>query len=383
MSVGNSVGANVGANVGASVGKNVGILGGGQLAQMLALAGIPLGLRFVFFDPTEDCCAAALGQHIKADFDDWSQLKIFAESVDIVTFEFENIPLAAIEYVRNIRPVYPEINALQAKQDRLVEKQLFQRLGIATPMFVDIKSRHDLDEAPDILGLPFVIKSRYGGYDGKGQWLVKSADQTADVWAQIDGLPCIAEQWIDFSREVSMVAVQNRHADKVFYDLAENQHNRGILHTTINRPGDPMAGKAQAIISQLMDELNYCGVMALELFQINGQLMANEFAPRVHNTGHWTIEGAGTSQFENHLRAILNLPLGDTGHNGQWVMLNLVGDLPDLTKISSMANSHLHDYRKQARPGRKLGHLTVRADPREGPDRLALRLKDSFEFLNH
>lgn len=180
-----------------------------------------------------------------------------------------------------------------------------------------------------------------------------------------------------------MVAVQNRHADKVFYDLAENEHNRGILHTTINRPGDPMAGKAQAIISQLMDELNYCGVMALELFQINGQLMANEFAPRVHNTGHWTIEGASTSQFENHLRAILNLPLGDTGHNGQWVMLNLVGDLPDLTKALSLANSHLHDYRKQARPGRKLGHLTVRADPREGPDRLALRLKDSFEFLNH
>lgn len=362
---------------------NVGILGGGQLAQMLALAGIPLGLRFVFFEPAEECCAAGLGQHIKAGFTDREQLKKFAESVDIVTFEFENIPLAAIEFVGNITPTYPEIDALQAKQDRLVEKQLFQRLGISTPRFMDIKSRDDLDAAPDILGLPFVIKSRSGGYDGKGQWVLKSADQLAEVWAQIDGLPCIAEQWIDFCREVSIVAVQNRDADRVFYDLAENAHNRGILHTTINRPADPMAGKAQAIIGQLMDELNYCGAIALELFQVNDQLMANEFAPRVHNSGHWTIEGAGTSQFENHLRAILNLPLGDTECNGQWVMLNLVGDMPDLAKASGIRHGHLHDYRKQAKPGRKLGHLTVRADQPENPEHLAVRLKNLFKFLNH
>lgn len=358
----------------------IGVFGGGQLAQMLALAGIPLGLRFVFFDPTPDCCAATLGQHMHADFDDWQQLKLFAKSVDLVTFEFENIPLSAIEFVSKYTRVYPEINTLNVKQDRLLEKQLFQRLGIATPKFIDIQSKNDIHDAAETLGFPFVIKTRFGGYDGKGQWVLKSEEQIAYTWSQIDGLPCIAEQWINFSREVSIIAVQNRNNERVFYDLAENGHDRGILHTTVNRPSDPIALEAQKIICKLLEELNYCGAIALELFECNGQLIANEFAPRVHNSGHWTIEGAATSQFENHLRAILNLPLGSTQHKGQYVMLNFISKIPELPHALSVPNSHFHNYTKQAKPGRKLGHLTVCADQHEDIDNLVFRLKNFFHF---
>lgn len=359
----------------------IGILGGGQLAQMLALAGIPLGYRFVFYDPSPDCCAAALGEHIQADYDDWQQLQTFAESVDLATFEFENVPLAAVNFVAEHCTLYPKTNALQATQDRWMEKQLFRRLGIPTPQFADIKSRADLTQAAERLGYPLVLKSRFGGYDGKGQIVIKSAQQLEQAWLELSGQPYIVEQWIRFSREVSIIAVRNLSGKMAFYDLAENIHCSGILQTTLNRPGDKLLQQAQGYVHRLMEELDYCGVLTLEFFQIGDELLANEFAPRVHNSGHWTIEGAAVSQFENHLRAILNLPLGQTTRLAYCAMINFVGVLPAMNELLTIPDSHYHQYGKQPKPGRKLGHLTIRSDQPETVENLAQRVVSQISLL--
>jgi 5-(carboxyamino)imidazole ribonucleotide synthase len=343
----------------------IGILGGGQLAKMLALAGIPLGYSFVFFDPSPDACAASLGQHIKADYDDWSKLQLFAEAVDLVTFEFENVPLATVNFVNKHCTVLPKENALESTQDRLIEKILFRQLGLPGAAFFDITSLKNLERAAEYLGLPLVLKSRFGGYDGKGQYIVKSQEDIAQIWSEIDGRPYIAEEWVSYTREVSVIAARSRNGDCVFYDLVENVHHQGILQTSINRPFDPLSTKAQEYARKLMNEIDYCGVLTLELFQVGDELLVNEFAPRVHNTGHWTIEGAFVSQFENHLRAIVNLPLGETKHVAHCAMVNFVGTLPSSKELLTIPNSHFHQYGKQAKIGRKLGHITICSDQPE------------------
>ncbi|MCH2175172.1 MAG: 5-(carboxyamino)imidazole ribonucleotide synthase [Lentisphaeria bacterium] len=343
----------------------VGILGAGQLAQMLAMSAQHLGVICRFYDPTPNSCAAIAGEQFVGAYDDYEKLDAFLDGVDVVTYEFENVPLACAEYVQKTTPVYPKPAALQATQDRLNEKNLFRKLGIETPGFLAVSSHEDLKTAANELGLPLVLKTRSGGYDGKGQYVVRSEDQFEEVVSEIAGIPMIAEAFINFSREVSIIAVRRPSGDMAFYDLAENIHKDGILHISENRPADPMFNQAVDMIGRLLKELDYFGVLALELFQVGDQLMANEYAPRVHNTGHWTMDGAATSQFENHMRAVLDWPLGATNAYGFSAMLNYIGKIPAAKETIEIEDSHYHNYGKKPKTGRKVGHINLRADHRQ------------------
>ena len=337
----------------------VGVLGGGQLARMLALAGRPLGLDFAFLDPAADACAFALGRGMQGAYDDPNRLDELAEFADVVTFEFENVPAAVTERLAARVPVYPPARALAVAQDRLLEKSMFRELGIGTPEFRAIDARGDLDRAAAELGFPFVLKTRHEGYDGKGQRLLREAGELDAAWEQLGGRPLIAEAFVHFEREVSIIAVRARDGEVRCYPLAENEHEDGILAVSRSRPEDPLAEQAQRAAEKLLHQLDYVGVLALELFDCGGSLLANEFAPRVHNSGHWTIEGTTISQFENHLRAVCGLPLGCTRARGRVAMLNLIGELPPLEPLLALSDVHLHLYDKAPRPGRKIGHLTV------------------------
>ncbi|MCB1615608.1 MAG: 5-(carboxyamino)imidazole ribonucleotide synthase [Pseudomonadales bacterium] len=342
----------------------IGILGGGQLAQMIALSGIPLGLRFVCYDPVDDCCASTVAEHISADYDNRKKLAEFAGQVDIITYEFENVPASCVRYLNALMQekgsaVFPGENALHATQDRLREKQLFEKLAIPTPAFMAVNHAEDLEQAVRLLGLPLVLKSRSGGYDGKGQSVIRNEHDLHEAKKAIKHDQLIAEAWVNFDREISIIAVRSRSGQTAFYDIAENTHQNGILSTSFNRPDDAMQKKAEMLAQRLLDELNYTGVIALELFQTGDQLFANEYAPRVHNTGHWTIEGAACSQFENHLRALLDWPVGSTRSIGYSGMINFIGELPPVSDYLSVNNAHYHDYGKEPRPGRKVGHATL------------------------
>jgi len=339
----------------------VGILGGGQLARMLALAGIPLGLRFVFLDPAEDACAATLGEHLCGAYDDEALLARMAEKCDVVTYEFENVPESSIEYLSQRVPVYPGALALATARDRLNEKSLFRELNIPTVPFFPVDSLDDLKQAVSETGLPAVLKTRTLGYDGKGQAVLKTEADIETAWQQLGGVPLILEGFANFNREVSIIGVRSRDGETRFYPLAENTHRNGILQLSRSRPDDPLQPQAEQAARKLLEKLDYVGVMALELFDSDGKLMANEIAPRVHNSGHWTIEGAVTSQFENHLRAILGLPLGSTEARGLAAMINFVGQMPPTRQVMAYPGVHLHDYNKAARDGRKVGHATLLA----------------------
>lgn len=339
----------------------IGILGGGQLARMLALAGYPLGLRFIVLDPDPDPCAAQLCEHLKAPYDDPDALDRLAERCDVITYEFENISLEGLKRLTAKRPVHPPLAALEESRDRLREKTLFQALEIPIPKFIPIDSYEDLQNAPKILGWPFLVKTRRLGYDGKRQGLIRTAADMDAVWDQLEGQASIGENFVPFQREVSVIAVRSKSGHIAFYPLSENVHKNGILHLARSRPGDPKARQAEEYAQRLLEHLDYVGVLALELFEVHGHLLANEMAPRVHNSGHWTIEGAETSQFENHLRAILDLPLGDTEPVGFAAMVNFIGVLPAIPDILEQPGLHCHFYAKAERPGRKVGHATVRA----------------------
>lgn len=315
----------------------VGCLGGGQLGRMLALAGAPLDVRFRFLDPAPDACAGDVGELLVGPYDDERLLERLVEDAVTVTYEFENVP---VEAARRVRAV-PDARALEQGQDRLVEKELFRSLGIPTARY------GSLEES----GLPALVKSRRLGYDGKGQRVVESPAVLAD-----DEL---AEELVPFDRELSIVAVRGRGGETRFYPLAENEHRDGILAVSRAPAHDAPQGVAEEIATKLLDALGYVGVLAVELFEVAGKLLANEFAPRVHNTGHWTIDGAVTSQFENHVRAVLGLPLGATEALGQCVMVNLVGDAPPLERLLRVTGAHVHLYGKTPRAGRKLGHVTL------------------------
>ena len=343
----------------------VGILGAGQLGRMLVLAGYPLGVHFHCFDPAADSPVDGLAPRTIAAYDDTTALDAFAASVDVITFEFENVPVATARYLSAQRPLWPPPAALEAAQDRLIEKTFFQERDIPTPPFAAIDTKDDLDAAVQRIKLPAVLKTRRMGYDGKGQFVLRNDADVALAWEALGGVPLILEGFIHFDREVSLLAVRSTTGETKFYPLVQNTHREGILRLSLAPAPDrtaEMQSMAQAYAARILDDLGYVGVLAIELFQVGTQLIANEMAPRVHNSGHWTIEGAETSQFENHLRAVLGLPLGATTTRGHSAMLNLIGALPEIPATLVVPHTHLHLYDKAPRPGRKIGHITVRTD---------------------
>lgn len=336
----------------------IGVIGGGQLGRMLALAGIPLGFRFVFLDPSPEACARHVGEHICAAYDDEQALQALASRCDIVTFEFENTPPQAIAQLGALLPAYPPARALQTARDRLHEKTLFQRLDIPTPRFANIESQADLERAVEDIGLPAVLKTRSLGYDGKGQKLLRSRVDVAGAFTALGEVPCLLEAFVRFSGEVSLLAVRGRDGACSFYSLVSNVHRNGILHSSQPAPAHPRQALAQEYGGRVLAALDYVGVLAFEFFEYGDQLVANEIAPRVHNSGHWSIEGAQCSQFENHLRAIAGLPLGSTALREHAAMLNLIGAIPTAASVLEIPGAHLHAYDKRSVPGRKVGHLT-------------------------
>lgn len=339
----------------------VGVLGAGQLGRMLALAGYPMGLEFVFYDRDQEACAGQVGRLVIGEFEDQDRLTAFAQQVDIVTVEFENIPLAALKHVAQYVPVYPDPDAVNKAQDRLVEKQFFKSLDIPTPEFYAVDNAASLADILAIHSEPLVIKSRRFGYDGKGQVLADSSSSGAEIWASLGNVPLIAEQRIQFNRELSIIAARNQHGNICFYPLIENLHEKGILKRSRVSLHDRMQPRAEEFARRVLTELDYVGVLAIEFFEVDGNLVANEFAPRVHNSGHWTIEGAVTSQFENHLRAMLDWPLGDTRVPALCEMFNIIGKQPRIEQLLKLPDVCVHYYGKEARPGRKLGHITLKA----------------------
>ena len=356
----------------------VGILGGGQLARMMALSGAPLGLRFRILDNVADACAGQFAPMIVGDYTDQAALGEFASQVDVATFDFENVPAASAQWLAERVPVFPSPQALAVAQDRLAEKSLFRELGIPVPDFADIASREQLEAAVARLGTPCILKTRRLGYDGKGQFRIKSVADIDAAWdalgAQVARVGLIVEGFVHFQRELSVVAVRGRDGEFRAWPLTENWHVDGVLSASL-APAvvDPaMQATALSHARRLAEAMDYVGVFALEMFCRDGELLANELAPRVHNSGHWTIEGSETSQFQNHLRAVLGLPLGDTRMVGLACMLNWIGAMPDANAVLGEAGGHWHDYGKSPRAGRKVGHATVRAD---SPAELAAALQ--------
>jgi 5-(carboxyamino)imidazole ribonucleotide synthase len=339
----------------------IGILGGGQLARMLALAGAPLGQRFLVVDSVADACASQVAPLLVADWRDFDALEGFAKRIDVATFDFENVPAETADWLTGHTRVFPNPRALAIAQDRLAEKTLFRETGIATPAFAAVDSREDLARAIDAIGLPAVLKTRRLGYDGKGQAVLRSQKDADVAWALLGGAPLILEAFVPFTREVSVVAVRSQSAEFRAYPLTQNWHSGGILAASLAPApdADALAERAFAHARALAERLDYVGTFALELFDRDGELLGNEIAPRVHNSGHWTIEGAVTSQFENHVRAVVGLPLGDTSLRMPSVMLNWIGELPDANAILQESDAHWHDYGKTPRAGRKVGHATV------------------------
>jgi 5-(carboxyamino)imidazole ribonucleotide synthase len=346
----------------------VGILGGGQLARMLALSGAPLGLRFLVMDTAGDACAAQFSPMVVGDYRDEAALGEFASKIDVATFDFENVPAESAQWLSERVPVFPSPRALGVAQDRLAEKTLFRELDIPVPAFFAISTRAELDAAIAAIGTPCILKTRRLGYDGKGQFRIKSEADTDAAWAalgpQAQTVGLILEAFVPFERELSVVAVRGRSGEFRTWPLTENWHVEGVLSASLAPAtvSDAIAATAVAHARALAEALDYVGVFALELFCHDGQLLANELAPRVHNSGHWTIEGSETSQFQNHLRAVLGLPLGHTRMLGHACKLNWIGALPDANAVLHEAGGHWHDYGKSPRPGRKVGHATLRAD---------------------
>ncbi|ATD68128.1 5-(carboxyamino)imidazole ribonucleotide synthase [Luteimonas chenhongjianii] len=363
----------------------VGILGGGQLARMLALSGAPLGLRFLVMDTADDACAGQFAPLLVGDYRDERALAEFAGRVDVATFDFENVPAASARWLSERVPVFPNPDALALSQDRLAEKTLFRELDIPVPDFADVATREALDAAVQRIGTPCILKTRRLGYDGKGQFRIRTPADVEAAWqalgAQAEAVGLILEGFVAFERELSVVAVRGRDGEFRAWPLTENWHVDGVLSASLAPAQVDAALQATAIAHAraLAERLDYVGVFALELFCRNGELLANELAPRVHNSGHWSIEGSETSQFENHLRAVLGLPLGDPAMRGHACMLNWIGEMPDAAPVLSTSGGHWHDYGKQPRAGRKVGHATLRTDD---PATLAQRLIDVGAALN-
>lgn len=357
----------------------VGIIGAGQLGQMLGQAGRKIGAECSFLDPAPCPPASTVGPVISLPFDSADGLAQLASGADVITYEFENVPLRALDVIPVEVPVYPPARALEYSQDRLAEKTLFSTLGIPLAEYRAVDCEEDLRNAVEEIGLPLVLKTRRLGYDGKGQCIVRTLDDISGAIPRLGEVALIAEQWVGFEREVSAIGVRGRDGEISYYPLTENRHEDGILR--VSRAPAQLRGLdtlANQYLRKLLLHLDYVGVLALELFVSGETLLANEFAPRVHNSGHWTIEGATTSQFENHLRAICGLPLGETSVRGYAGMVNLIGSMPAGVAAIDRVEGHLHDYGKEARPGRKLGHITVISDNLQNRDRRLVDLQSSL-----
>ena len=333
----------------------IGILGAGQLGRMLALAGYPLGMRFRFLDPASDSPAGLLAEHLAFDYSDTSALEWFASGLDVITYEFENVPVETARYLEKFIPVYPGPIALEKAQDRFIEKSFFCGLEIPTPVFTtDFENSHGI-------GFPAILKTRRLGYDGKGQVVIGSDTELKMELKSGNNDELILEEFIPFDRELSLIGVRNKAGETRFYPLVENHHYEGILRVSLVS-GDispTLQKQAEEYVRKVMSALEYVGVLTIEFFEKDGRLLANEMAPRVHNSGHWTIEGAVTSQFENHVRAVTDSPLGSTNLLGACAMVNLLGNPPDVESLLKIDGAHLHVYDKAPRPKRKIGHVTL------------------------
>lgn len=340
----------------------IGIIGAGQLGRMLALSGYPLGIEFLFLDPSPDAPGGHVGPILHGAFDDAAKLNELAGKVDLITFDVENVPVDAIREIAKRTPFLPQPDALGTSQDRLAEKTLFRSLKIPTPEFQAVDSLADLVHAVDRIGLPGILKTRRLGYDGRGQFRLKAAADIEAAWAALGSVPLIYEAFVNFSREVSVIGVRSTRGEMRVYPLAANTHADGILrHSIAPYRNGALQKQAETYLKRVFKRFDYAGILTIEFFVEKGRLVANEMAPRVHNSGHWTIEGAATSQFENHIRAIAGLPLGSTeaiGHSG---MVNFIGTMPGPAAVLSIPGAHFHGYGKAPRPNRKIGHCTVTA----------------------
>ena len=353
----------------------IGIIGAGQLGQMLALSGLPYALQFRFLDSSAEAPGAQVAPIVVGAFDDIEALRRLARDVDLVTYEFENVPVAALHEMAATRPCFPPVDALRVSQDRILEKELFGRLGIPTPPYRAVDSLADLEAAVAAVGLPCVLKTRRLGYDGRGQRVLRRRADVGPAWEALGSAPLILEGFVRFEREVSIVGARSTRGELRAYPIVTNTHRDGILRVTVAPTREARLQRAaEGHLRRVAEHFDYAGVLTIEFFVHEGRLVANEMAPRVHNSGHWTIEGAVTSQFENHLRAILGMPLGDTRPVGHAAMVNYIGTMPERDRILAVPGAHHHDYGKAPRAGRKLGHCTVVAPTAAGRDELLKRI---------
>lgn len=338
----------------------VGILGAGQLGRMLAISGYPLNHQFGFLAACENEPSSLLG---KVFINDNNALVDFA---DVITFESENTDIEKIKEISKNTAVYPSEKSLFVAQHRGREKALFDKLNIPCAPYKMVNSKQDLEQAIDTIGLPAILKTATEGYDGKGQFFIRNKTQVNEAWKSMNGVESILEGFVHFKRELSLIAVRDANNNHKYYPLVENTHHNGILRLTVapaQSIGSQVQKTAQHYMQTLLDKMNHVGVLTIELFETQKGLIANEIAPRVHNSGHWSIEGAHTSQFENHIRAITGLPLGDTTPNHPFcAMINIIGKIGDVNTVLNMPNTHLHLYDKDERADRKLGHINITAN---------------------
>ncbi|AVW91907.1 5-(carboxyamino)imidazole ribonucleotide synthase [Celeribacter baekdonensis] len=349
-------------------GATIGILGGGQLGRMLSVAASRLGFKTCVFEPGGDCPASHVANfHVQAGYDDVEALKKFAQSVDVVTYEFENVPTSALDLIESIVPIRPNRKALAVSQDRLAEKAFLSGLGLTVAPFAAVDDAVDLAEAIAEIGTPAILKTRRFGYDGKGQARIMSPDDAAQALADMAGASAVLEGFVSFTHEVSVIAARGQAGDISCFDPGENVHTNGILHTTTVPARLSPAQRTDAVLlaAKILNALDYVGVMGVELFVTPQGLVVNEIAPRVHNSGHWTQNGCVIDQFEQHIRAVVGWPLGDGIRHSNVEMLNLIGDdvnrIPELAKNGAVA---IHLYGKaDAKPGRKMGHVNTIKGP--------------------
>lgn len=350
----------------------IGILGTGQLGRMLAQAAIKRGHTIAFYDSSHGSPTEEFQVTTVAPFDDRNALEAFAGKCDIITYEFENIPSESVRILERYTDVYPPRRALEISQDRLHEKEFLQSLTISTPRFKSASSQEELFTACHSIGFPCIVKTRRFGYDGKGQVRVSDASEVASAWKQLQPSPLIIEGFVPFSRELSIIGTRDRYGNVVTYPLIQNTHINGILHRSeIPAPAisTGLQAHARELIKSVLHALSYVGTLTIELFDVRGEILVNEIAPRVHNSGHATIESFVTSQFENHILAIVGDPLGASTPCARAVMYNIIGEIPDLTASVNVSSIRTHLYNKTPRAGRKLGHITL-LNPSEAEERL-------------
>lgn len=361
----------------------IGVLGGGQLGRMLGLAGIPLGCQMSFYDDAIDIPARCTGIAVRARYDDYEALRKFASGLDAVTYEFENIPVEAVQMLEKHVKVYPGSRALEVSQDRVAEKEFLASTGAPVGQWMQVDSADDIELVFDQLG-PCILKTRRFGYDGKGQFRVKTPADCENGWKALNGLPSVAEKLILFDREVSLVGARSQSGEQRFWPLIENVHVDGILHRSEAPAPDvlpELQDRAEKIVSNIMASLDYVGVLTVEFFVLDGHLLVNEMAPRVHNSGHWTIEGSVTSQFENHMRAVMGLSLGSTSTRFRSIMYNAIGTLPKQDELCRIAGAHYHSYNKDPRENRKVGHVTICDEPVAAVDQSFRSRAENVEAL--